>query len=105
MNHSGGREGVPPSPGESVRQTHPAGARMSLSDLRKEIDQIDEQVIKLLNRRAEIAQEVGQHKARSRSHYFTPEREQTVFKRLTALNDGPLPPEAVRAIYREIISA
>jgi chorismate mutase / prephenate dehydratase len=78
---------------------------MSLNDLRKEIDQIDEQVIKLLNRRAEIAQEIGQHKARSRSHYFTPEREQTVFSRLTRLNAGPLPPEAIRAIYREVISA
>jgi chorismate mutase/prephenate dehydratase len=78
---------------------------MSLSDLRKEIDQIDEQLIELLNRRAELAQEVGKHKARSRSHYFTPEREQTVFKRLAGLNAGPLPPEAVRAIFREVISA
>lgn len=78
---------------------------MNLNDLRKEIDQIDEQVLKLLNRRAEIAKEVGQHKARSRSHYFTPEREQTVFKRLVSQNTGPLPPEAVRSIYREIISA
>lgn len=78
---------------------------MNLHDLRKEIDKIDEQVITLLNRRAEIAQEIGHHKARTRSHYFTPEREQTVYKRLTALNKGPLPGSAVRAIYREIISA
>ena len=79
--------------------------RMNLNDLRKEIDRIDEQVLALLNRRAELAQEVGRHKARSRSHYFTPEREQVVFKRLNSLNEGPLDSDAVRAIYREIISA
>jgi chorismate mutase domain of proteobacterial P-protein, clade 2 len=78
---------------------------MSLSDLRKEIDRLDEQVIELLNRRAEIAQEIGRHKARSSSHYFTPEREQSVFKRLASINTGPLPAPAVQAIFREIISA
>jgi len=78
---------------------------MNLHDLRKEIDQIDEQVLKLLNRRAELAQEIGHHKKRTRSHYFTPEREQTVYKRLLALNPGPLDATAVRAIYREVISA
>jgi chorismate mutase/prephenate dehydratase len=78
---------------------------MSLSELRKEIDQIDEQVVGLLNRRAEIAQEIGRQKARARSHYFTPEREQTVYKRVAALNKGPLPSLALRSIYREIISA
>jgi chorismate mutase/prephenate dehydratase len=78
---------------------------MNLQELRKKIDQIDEQVITLLNQRAALAQEIGQHKTRSRSHYFTPEREQTVYKRLLALNRGPLDARAIRAIYREIISA
>ncbi len=78
---------------------------MNLNDLRKEIDQIDEQILVLLSRRGEIVQEVGRHKTRSRSHYFTPEREQVVFKRLAALNKGPLDANAIRAIYREIISA
>ncbi len=78
---------------------------MNLTELRKEIDQIDEQVLKLLNRRAEIAQEVGRHKTRSRAPYFTPEREQVLLKRLAALNGGPLDMASVRAIYREVISA
>jgi len=78
---------------------------MNLNELRKEIDAIDEQVVTLLNRRAEIAQEIGHHKTRDKSPYFTPEREQTVYKRLTALNNGPLPNEGIRAIYREVMSA
>ena len=78
---------------------------MSLSEWRKEIDQIDEQMVQLVNRRAELAQTIGHAKSRTRSHYFTPEREHIVFKRLLALNNGPLDATAIRAIYREIISA
>lgn len=78
---------------------------MSLPEWRKEIDRIDEQVVQLLNRRAELAQEIGHAKAHLRSHYFTPEREHTVFKRLLSVNKGPLDSAAVRAIYREVISA
>ncbi len=78
---------------------------MSLNDLRKEIDKIDEQVVQLLSRRASIAQEIGHHKSRTSTHYFTPEREQTVYKRLSDLNKGPLPNSALSAIYREVMSA
>lgn len=88
-----------------LRASAPGEESMSLSDLRKEIDKLDEQIIGLLNRRAELAKEIGQRKAQARSHYFTPEREQTVFKRLASLSAGPLDAAAIRAIYREIISA
>ena len=78
---------------------------MSLPEWRKEIDRIDEQVLELLNRRAELAQHIGHAKSRTRSHYFTPEREHIVFDRLFSLNKGPLENRAVRGVYREIISA
>jgi chorismate mutase/prephenate dehydratase len=78
---------------------------MSLPELRKEIDRVDEQLIGLLNRRAQLAQQIGQAKSTARSHYFTPEREHIVYKRLLTLNKGPLDGTAVRSIYKEIISA
>lgn len=78
---------------------------MSVNDLRKEIDRVDEQLVALLNRRAELAQEIGRHKARNRSHYFTPEREAAVFKRIVDLSHGPFEASAIRGIFREIISA
>jgi chorismate mutase/prephenate dehydratase len=78
---------------------------MTLTELRKEIDRIDEQIIDLLGKRAALATQVGLHKTHARSHYFTPEREQAVFKRILAADRGPLSADAVRAIYREIISA
>ncbi len=78
---------------------------MSLPEWRKEIDKIDEQVVQMLNRRAELAQQIGHAKSSTRSHYFTPEREHTIFSRLTAGNKGPLDSAAIRAVFREIISA
>src|SRR5215471_3343096 len=82
-----------------------AASLKSVTDLRKEIDAIDDQIVELLNRRAELAKEIGQHKARARSHYFTPEREDTVLKRLVHRSRGTMPADALRAVYREIISA
>ncbi len=78
---------------------------MSLPEWRKEIDRIDDQVLQLLNRRAEMAQKIGLAKATTRSHYFTPEREHNVYKKLLNANSGPLENDSVRAIYREIMSA
>jgi chorismate mutase/prephenate dehydratase len=73
--------------------------------LREQIDRLDAQMLQLLNRRARLVQQVGQLKSRSRASVYVPSRERQIFARLTELNKGPLPNEAVRAIYREIISA
>jgi chorismate mutase/prephenate dehydratase len=78
---------------------------MDLSDLRKEIDRIDGEILDLLNRRAETALEIGKHKQKTNKSFFAPEREREVFRRLTTANKGPLPNVSLRAIYREIISA
>ncbi len=78
---------------------------MDLNDLRKEIDRIDAEMLHLLNKRALTAMEIGKQKLRTRGSYFAPERERQVLERLTSSNPGPLPNSALRAIYREIISA
>jgi chorismate mutase/prephenate dehydratase len=78
---------------------------MSLQDLRRQIDEADTQILNLLTERARLAQEVGHGKSRSATQYFSPERERQIFERLTKENKGPLPSEAIRAIWREIISA
>jgi chorismate mutase/prephenate dehydratase len=77
----------------------------ALSQLREQIDGIDSQVLKLLNRRARLATRIGHLKGQARASVYVPSRERQIFARLEQLNQGPLPNEAVRAIYREIISA
>ena len=79
----------------------------SLATLRDEIDAIDAEVLALLNRRARVAQRVGDVKraADADAQVFRPEREAQVVRRLEGLNDGPLPPEAIGTIFREVMSA
>lgn len=77
----------------------------SLTLLREQIDHIDAQVLNLLNRRARLAMRIGHLKSRDRSSVYVPSRERQVIARLTELNTGPLSHEAIRAIYREVISA
>ncbi|MCS7252838.1 MAG: prephenate dehydratase [Armatimonadota bacterium] len=76
-----------------------------LEELRKEIDEIDEKILSLLNRRAQVAISIGAHKRlRGRSPH-SPSREAQILNRLLRLNEGPLPSDSLKAIYREILSA
>ena len=72
--------------------------------LRKRIDQIDAKVVNLLNDRASLAQKIGRFKNRSKQEVYAPHREREVLRRVSELNPGPLPAQAVRAVFREIIS-
>ena len=77
----------------------------TLDQLRNEIDAVDDTILDLLNRRATLAQAVGRIKTESHRDYHVPSREREIYERLTARNPGPFPTEAVRSVYREIISA
>lgn len=78
---------------------------MNLDDLRKRIDALDEQLVKLLNERTRIVLEIGKLKQSAGEEVYVPAREKKVLERVVELNPGPLPPESVQAIYREIMSA
>ena len=73
-----------------------------LQQLRAQIDAIDEQVLVLINRRAQHAQTVGRLK---NGTVYRPEREAQVLRRIRELNDGPLSDETVLRLFREIMSA
>jgi len=76
-----------------------------LSDYREKIDAIDTQLLKLLNERASLAREVGKVKNRDGLPIYAPDREMALLRGLIEKSDGPLSPTAIRAIYREIMSA
>jgi chorismate mutase/prephenate dehydratase len=73
--------------------------------LRRQIDQIDDQLLRLLNRRARLAQVIGHRKASTNAAVYAPGREHGVLARLVRTNAGPLTAAHVLAIFREIISA
>jgi chorismate mutase/prephenate dehydratase len=75
---------------------------MSLESLRAEIDSLDAKLVELLNRRAELARKIGEGKGDAA---YDPARERDVLASLARANAGPLPEEALRAIWREVMSA
>ncbi|NIM20839.1 MAG: prephenate dehydratase, partial [Candidatus Latescibacteria bacterium] len=52
-----------------------------------------------------LARRIGQSKNLSQEDVYVPSREKEVFQRVCRLNRGPLSEQAIRSIYREVISA
>ena len=77
----------------------------SLQELRSAIDAVDRELLALLNRRAGLANEVGELKRAEGSPVFRPEREAQVIAALQERNPGPLKGNNVAAIWREVMSA
>lgn len=73
--------------------------------LRKEIDEIDKELVTLLNRRAAFVMEVGKAKAAENREFYAPEREREIYRRIEGLNKGPFPTKALKDVFREIMSA
>ena len=77
---------------------------MSLEELRKQIDEIDAGLVKLLNKRAQIVVEVGRLKNQGARPIYAPDREKEVFAKIAAANKGPLPDKCLQAVWRELMS-
>jgi chorismate mutase/prephenate dehydratase len=74
-----------------------------IDKLRREIDRLDEALVRLLNERAALARRIGE--AKSGAPAYRPEREAEVLRRAAGLATGPLSAQRVTAVFREIISA
>src|SRR5262245_159419 len=100
---------MPRKPASNSRgNSHASTADMkrapTLATLRSEIDRIDKELVNLLNHRAEIALQIGQVKQKQGLEVWSSAREDEVITRALSLSRGPLPPETVRLIFRELMS-
>jgi chorismate mutase / prephenate dehydratase len=79
---------------------------VSLDDLRARIDAIDDGILALLAERAEVAIAVAQAKrAANAAQFHDPERERRVLARLQEKGAGRFPRDAIRILFREVMSA
>jgi chorismate mutase/prephenate dehydratase len=78
---------------------------MDLGPIREQIDTIDRKLVELLNERLTLAAEIGKLKRSAGGQIYVAEREDAVLRKVTTLNRGPIKDEALRAIYREVMSA
>lgn len=70
---------------------------------RKKIDKIDVKIVRLLNRRARYADEIGKIKQELNLPIYSPERENQVIENVTKHNFGPLSDMAIKRLYERII--
>src|ERR1700683_541148 len=75
----------------------------ALTGSRERIDSIDQQIVKLLNERAQVVREVGLIKKQFHAPVSAPGREEQVLRRAAGQARAPLTAPAVEAIYRAIL--
>ncbi len=79
----------------------------TLEECRARIDEIDNEVVDLLNRRMEVVRRVGEIKHESNSAIYRPEREKAIIDRLTKISEasgGLLNSQAIEAVFLEIFA-
>ncbi len=76
---------------------------MDIAGWRQKIDEMDRQLVELINRRAEAAEEIGRLKRNTNLPIYEPEREKIIFANVQRYNQGPLPESQLRLIFERII--
>ncbi len=76
---------------------------MDKRGIRPQIDELDEEIVQLLNRRAALGLRIGEAKRVRGEPIHDPDREEEVLERVSSMATGPLPPEALVRIYARII--
>jgi len=77
---------------------------LSINKIRKEIDQLDSQILELINTRLAKVKTIGELKTKERAPIYRPEREKEILDRLALLNKGPLNERAIESIFLEIFA-
>ncbi len=76
-----------------------------LETLRKKINEIDRELVRLLDERAGLVEQVGAIKRKHGLSFYSPERETAVYKAIDEYSTGRFPKRSLKTIFREIMSA
>ncbi len=111
----GGGSDRPPAAKAATEPSRPAAATQSevgagggrdqaaIDEYRRRIDQIDDQLMKLLNSRSACAVEIGRLKRRCDLPVYQPDREKWILDRAARNNPGPLDSGAVQRVFERVI--
>jgi chorismate mutase len=80
-----------------------SNGQQSIQALRKRIDEVDDELLRLLFCRAGLATKVGHLKRRKGMAACSPVREREILQRVVRMNGGPLQAGAVKRIFRQIV--
>ncbi len=73
--------------------------------LRKEVDRVNRELLRLLSERGRLVQEIGRIQTELGLPHYDPKREEEMLGYLTAENPGPFPDETIKKLFKEIFQA
>ena len=76
---------------------------MTIDDIRQEIDSIDSDLLRIFNRRAELALHIGELKKELGLPVYDPAREKRIFLRMKEENRGPLDDQAIVRLFERVV--
>ncbi|ALX48381.1 bifunctional 3-deoxy-7-phosphoheptulonate synthase/chorismate mutase [Lentibacillus amyloliquefaciens] len=76
-----------------------------LEQLRENLDGVNNELLKLINQRAETVQKIGEVKEKQSINRYDPVRERKMLNELTEKNDGPFENSTIEHIFKEIFKA
>jgi chorismate mutase len=76
---------------------------MDIEDWRQKIDDLDRQLVRLINERAQCALEIGRLKRDSAMPIYEPDRERLIFQNIARANAGPLSDVQLRQVYERLV--
>ena len=74
-----------------------------INELRSRVDEVDQELIRILNERARIVQEIMAIKAETGAPIYDPKREEEILRRVAEENDGPIYGTSMREIFEIIL--
>jgi chorismate mutase len=74
-----------------------------INELRSRVDEVDQELIRILNERARIVQEIVAIKAEAGKPLFDPKREEEILRRVAEENEGPIYDTSMREIFEIIL--
>lgn len=76
-----------------------------LQALRAQVDEINSEILKLLNKRAELTSSIGKVQQELGMTFYDPEREGQMLQALEMKNNGPFSNETIKHLFKEIFKA
>ena len=89
--------------GERATELESATVANRLDGFRRRIDELDEQIVHLVNLRAECAHQIGQLKESIGMETYQPKREEDVLAHVRDVNTGPLGADAIKRVFEKVI--
>lgn len=76
---------------------------MTIDDYRKEINRLDNELLRIFNERASLALKIGEIKKEMNIPVYDPAREKRIFDAMSKANPGPLENEAITRLFERVI--